>query len=57
MEDLLQDNKTINQLDHKTINIHNQDWATKKSATMLKVSSKVFPKITPKEYLNSKPKP
>ena len=31
--------------------------SNQKSATMLKISSKVWPKIIPKEYLNSKPKP
>jgi hypothetical protein len=30
--------------------------SNQKSATMLKISSKVCPKIIPKEYLNSKPK-
>jgi len=31
--------------------------SNQKSATMLNISSKVCPKIIPKEYLNFKPKP
>ena len=79
MEDLLQGNKTINQLDHNAYTwrrakeVYSQQrmvnslksWkfnqeprlSNQNSATMLKILSKVFPKIIPKEYLYSKPKP
>ena len=42
----------------KSWKFNQEPWlGNQKSATMLKISSKVWLKIIPKKYLNSKPKP